>query len=377
MDQPHGFATRAIHASEGPDAVTGALNPPIYQTTTYAFESAEEKQRILTGEREGYMYTRDGNPTTRTYERKHAQLEGAEDALLGASGMGVIAATILSSMSAGCHLLASNALYSVSEMFFRNDLPRLGLGVTWVDITDLDAVRAAIHPSTTALFVESLSNPTLAVADIPALAEIAHERGVLLIVDNTFASPYLLRPLEHGADLVIHSATKYISGHGDVVAGVVAGTAACIARARTMLSHVGAPISPFNAWLLLRGIKTLELRMERHCFNAQALAEYLTTRPEVSRVYYPGLPDHPGHDLAARLLPGGCGGMLAFDLDGGPEAAAQLADALHLCYHAVSLGDVATLVWPWAGRNLVRVSVGIETIDDVIADFEQAFQAIG
>jgi methionine-gamma-lyase len=372
-----GFATRAIHAGEGADPEHGAINAPIYLTTTYAFDSLEDKQAILSGEREGYFYSRDGNPTTHIYERKHASLEGAEDALLAASGMGAIAATILSTMSAGCHLLASDSLYPVAESFFRNDLPRFGIGVTTVDITDLDAVRAAIHGSTIALYVESLSNPTLKVADIPALASIAHERGVLLMVDNTFASPYLLRPIEHGADLVIHSATKYISGHGDVVAGVVAGSAQLIGRVRAMISRVGAPISPFSAWLLLRGVKTLELRMERHSVNALVLAEYLTGREEVTRVYYPGLPSHPGHEIAARLMNNGFGGMLAFDIEGGPEAAQQFADALRLCYHAVSLGDATTLVWPWSGSSLVRVSTGIETIEDLIADFEQALRAIG
>lgn len=372
-----GFATRAIHAGE--DAVNpfGAVNAPLYQTTTYAFETLEEKQAILSGEREGYVYTRDGNPTTRAYERKHAALEGAEDALLAASGMGAIAATMLSTMSAGCHLLASDALYPVAEAFFRNDLPRFGIGVTTVDVTDLDAVRAAIHGSTVVLYVESLSNPTLKMADVPALAAIAHERGVLLIVDNTFASPYLLRPIEHGADVVIHSATKYISGHGDVMAGVIAGRADLISRARTMLSHLGAPVSPFGAWLLLRGVKTLELRMQRHSSNALALADYLAGHSAVTRVYYPGLPAHPGHAVAARLMGGLFGGMLSFDIDGGPDAAQQFADALRLCYHAVSLGDVTTLVWPWSGSSLVRVSAGIETHEDLIADFEQALRAIG
>lgn len=372
-----GFATRAVHAGEEPDATFGSVNAPIHLTTTYAFESLQEKQAILSGEQEGYLYSRDGNPTSRMYERKHALLEGAEDALLAASGMGAISATVLGTLSAGCHLLVSDALYAVTETFFRYDMPRFGIGVTAVDVSDLEAVRGAIHGSTTALYVESLSNPTLKVADIAALANIAHERGVMLIVDNTFASPALLRPIEHGADLVVHSATKYISGHGDVVAGVVAGSGPLIERVRGMLSRLGAPVSPFTAWLLLRGVKTLELRMERHSANAQVLAEYLSERPEVTRVYYPGLPSHPGRELADRMMAGQFGGMLSFDIEGGPETAQQFADALQLCYHAVSLGDVTTLVWPWSGSNLVRVSVGIETIDDVIADFEQAFRAIG
>ena len=371
------FATRAIHAGEAPDPFTGAVNPPLYQTTTYAYRPPEADSSIPTSDEDRYFYTRDGNPTSRMYERKHADLEGAEDALLGASGMGVIAATVLSTVSAGCHLLISDEVYPVADTFFRNDLPRLGIGVTSVDITDLAAVRDALHPSTVALFIESLSNPTLKVADIEALANVVHAHGVLLIVDNTFASPWLLRPIELGADIVIHSATKYLSGHGDVVAGIVAGSSERIARARTMLSHLGAPVSPFNAWLLLRGIKTLELRMERHCTNAAAIAEYLMTRPEVERVYYPGLPQHPGHRRAARVMQDRFGGMLAFEIATGCEAAQQFAAALKICTHAVSLGDVSTLVWPWSDSNLVRVSVGIEAVSDLIADFEQAFHAIG
>jgi methionine-gamma-lyase len=371
------FATQAIHAGEAPDPVTGAHNPPIYQTTTYAFASLAEKQAVLNDEREGYVYTRDGNPTSRMFERKLALLEGAEESLLAASGMGAISATLLSLLGSGDHLVASDAVYVNAERLMREDLPGFGIETTFVDITDLDAVAAAIRPETRVLYAESLANPTLVVADLPALAALAHERGLTFIVDNTFASPYLLRPLEHGADLVVHSATKYLSGHGDAIAGVVSGSRALTKRIHELIAHLGSPISPFNAWLLLRGIKTLELRMERHCLNAQRLAEYLASRPEVERVNYPGLPNHPGHDLAARLMGGRFGGMLSFEIAGGPDAAQQFAGALELCFHAVSLGDVSTLVWPWSDSGLVRVSVGIEASDDVIADFDQAFRAIG
>jgi cystathionine beta-lyase/cystathionine gamma-synthase len=371
------FATQAIHAGEEPDPVTGAHNPPLYQTTTYAFTSLERKQRVLAGEEQGYIYTRDGNPTSRMFERKLAQLERAEDSVLAAAGMGAIAASLLTVLSPGGHLVASDAIYPVAERFIRDDLPALGCATTQLDITDHAAVEAAIRPTTKALYVETLSNPTLIVADIPALAGIARRHGILLLVDNTFASPYLFRPVEHGADLVLHSATKYLSGHGDAIAGVASGSSGLIARVRQTIAHVGSPISPFNSWLLLRGIKTLELRMQRHSSNALALAQYLAERHEVTRVNYPGLPGHPGHDLAGRLLGERFGGMLSFEVQGGTEAAEQLAGALELCFHAVSLGDVSTLVWPWGESGLVRVSVGIEAVEDLIADFEQAFRAIG
>lgn len=371
------FSTLSIHAGEAPDPVTGAHNPPLYQTSTYAFATLEDKLSVLSGEREGFIYTRDSNPTSRMFERKFALLERAEDSLLAASGMGAITASLFTVLSAGDHLLASDTIYPVATQFVRDDLPGHGITATLVDVTDLELVRSAIQPNTKAIYTEFLSNPTLAVADIPALVALAHDHGLLLIVDNTFASPYLFRPIEYGADLVLHSATKYISGHGDVIAGVVSGKRDLIARIRRTVAHLGSPISPFNSWLLLRGVKTLELRMERHCQNALALARYLSNKPEVSQVNYPGLSDRQGHALADRLMGGRFGGMLSFEIDGGPDAAQQFAGALELCYHAVSLGDVSTLVWPWSDSNLVRVSVGIEAEVDLIADFEQAFRAIG
>lgn len=371
------FGTRAIHAGEGPDPSTGAHNPPLYQTSTYAFASLQDKLDLFAGEREGFVYTRDANPTSRTFERKMAALEGAEESLLAASGMGAIVSTLLSFTGAGCHLIASNQLYPIADAFVREDLPGFGVEVSVVDVNDIRAIGSALRANTRAIYLELLSNPYLTVANLPAIVELAREWNLLVIVDNTFTSPCLFRPIEHGADLVIHSATKYLSGHGDVIAGVVSGRAERISTIRRTVSHLGAPISPFNAWLLLRGIKTLELRMERHCENAQALAEYLAGRPEVARVNYPGLHDHPGHELARELLGGRYSGMLSFEIEGGAEAAQQFAGALQLCYHAVSLGDVSTLVWPWTGCNLVRVSTGIESAADIIADFDQAFRAIG
>lgn len=369
----HGFSTVAIHAGEQTDPTTGAHNTPIYQTSTYAFHSLDEKFAVLSGEQEGYVYTRNGNPTTRAFEKKMAALEGAEDALAGASGMAVIMASLLAFLEAGEHVVTSDSIYHYADQFMRQDAARFGIETSMVDIGNLDAVRSAIRPNTKVLYAEFLSNPHIKVADLPALGELARESGLILIVDNTFTSPYLFRPLEHGAHLSLHSATKYLAGHGDAIAGVVSGSREHIQLARERLVVLGSCISPFNSWLLLRGIKTLELRMERHCLNALALARFLERQPEVVKVNYAGLESHPGHALVKRLMDDRYGGMLSFEIAGGGDAAHRFADALELCDHGVSLGDVSTLVWP-NNAGLVRVSVGCETIDDLIADFEQAFE---
>jgi methionine-gamma-lyase len=371
----HGFATRAIHSGEGPDPVTGAHNPPIYQTSTYAFHSLEEKEAIRSGKKEGWLYTRGGNPTTSMIEKKIADLEGAEASVAGASGMAVIAAALYSLLQTGDHIVAADDVYTWANTWLEEEAPRYGIEVSRVDVGDLDGVRDAIKSNTKVLYAELLSNPSIKVADIPALAEIARDAGVVFIVDNTFTSPYLFRPLEHGAHLSLHSATKYISGHGDALAGVISGSKELIEPINRQIQILGSPISPFNSWLLLRGVKTLDMRMERHCANAIALARFLQRQPEVTRVNYAGLEDHPGHDIAKRLLHGRCGGMLSFTLREGGDAGEHFADALELCDHAVSLGDVSTLVWPHRDE-LVRVSVGCENVEDIIADFEQALEKI-
>ena len=373
--QRHGFATRAIHAGERPDPTTGAHNPPIYQTTTYAFESQEDKEAIQSGERTGWTYTRDGNPTTAMFEEKMAILEGAEAAVAGASGMAVIAGVFHALLKPGDHVVAADDIYTWSGVWLDEEAPKYGIDVTRVPTADLDAVRDAIRPETRMLYGELLSNPRINVADIPALATIANESGITSVVDNTFTTPYLFRPLEHGIDLSLHSATKYIGGHGDALAGVISGSASLIDQIRRQIKVLGSPISPFNSWLLLRGIKTLDMRIERHCNNAMALAEFLSGRPEVTGVNYAGLASHPGHDIARRLLDGRFGGVLSLRLEGGAEAGNRLADALQLCFHATSLGDVSTLVWPHRDE-LVRVSVGCENADDILADFAQALDSL-
>ena len=378
MDAPDnrfGFSTRAIHAGEHSDPATRAHNTPIYQTTTYQFHSLEDKAAVSSGEIEGWVYTRGGNPTTAALEKKIADLEGAEAAVAGASGMGVIAAALRSLARSGDHIVASDDIYFWANIFMNEEAPADNVAVTRVDITDLDAVRAAINPNTKVIYTEFLANPSIRVADIPALAEIARANDVVLIVDNTFCSPYLFRPLEHGAHLSLHSATKYISGHGDALAGVTAGDKALIDPILRQIEVLGSCISPFNSWLLLRGVKTLELRMERHCQNAMELANFLERQPEVKKVNYAGLVGHPGHDVAKRLLNGKYGGMLSFEIEGGADVPSRFANELKLCAHAVSLGDVSTLVWPH-GENRVRVSVGCENATDIIGDFEQALESI-
>jgi methionine-gamma-lyase len=377
----YGFATRAIHAGEQTDPATRAHNTPIYQTAAFAFETAEEKAATMDQAMAwegGFFYTRTSNPTTHALEAKLASLEGAEAAVVGASGMGSVSTALLANLNAGDHLVTTNDLFVISRFLIENDLPKKGIAVTPVDITDLEAVRAAMRPNTKVLFVESATNPNMLVADIPALAEIAHAHGALCIVDNTFLGPYLLRPLEHGADLVLHSATKYIAGHGDTLAGVVAGRKEAIDPIRYMLDVLGSCASPFNSWLVLRGLRTLPLRMEAHCRNAQALAEFLERQPDVAEVRYPGLRSHPQHAVAHRLFGERYGGMFSFRLRGDRAFMNAFANGLELCDLSVSLGDVFTLVYPMPKReNLIRVSVGCENIDDIIGDFEQALERAG
>jgi len=372
-DNGFGFSTLAIHAGERIDPTTRAHNTPIYQTSTYAFDSLEQKEAVLNGEG-GWLYTRGGNPTTSALEAKIAELEGAEAAVAGASGMAVIMAALRSLARAGDHIVASDSIYFWANIYMNEEAPLDQIDVTRVDMADLAAVRAAIKPNTKVIYTEFLSNPGIKIVDIPALAQIAREHNIIMVVDNTFTSPYLFRPLEHGAHLSLHSATKYICGHGDALAGIISGDKGLIDPILRQIEVLGSCISPFNSWLLLRGIKTIELRMERHCDNALQLARFLERQPEVTRVNYAGLESHPGHAIAKQLMNGRYGGMLSFEVEGGAEAGNRLANELKLCAHAVSLGDVSTLVWPF-GEKLVRVSVGCENPADIIGDFEQAFEA--
>lgn len=366
------FDTRSIHAGEAPDLSTGAHGVPLYQNTTYAFDSVDQIEAWQNGKASHFHYARDGNPTVCSLELKLTDLEGAEAAVATATGMAAISATLLHVVPAGGHLVAARDIYALTRTFLSYDLPRHGASVDLVDVGDIAAVEAAITPDTRAIFCEVFSNPEVRVADLPALAEVARRHGVLLIVDNTFLSPALLRPIEHGADLVIHSATKYLSGHGNALGGVVCGRRGLIVPLIGMLSRLGATMSPFNAWMLLAGVKTLGLRIERHSSNAARLAALLSAHPAIENVSYPGLPAHPEHALARSLVGDRFGGMLSIDFRGGTAAVREFLDALELCTIAVSLGDCATLVWPISGTNRIRVSVGLEDPVDLEADLTHA-----
>lgn len=376
-----GPGTRAIHAGESTDPVTRAHVTPIYQTATFAFETGERKEDVVDAamawEPGAYFYTRTQNPTTDALERKVASLEGAETAVACASGMAAVSSTIFSLLSAGDHCVASEDVFIITRFLLDEVLARKGIEVTRVDTCDLEAVQAAMRETTRAVFVESLSNPHLHLADVGALAGLAHGVGATLVVDNTFLSPALFRPLEHGADLVLHSATKYLAGHGDTVCGVVSGRRQLVDPIRYELDALGGAVSPFNSWLVARGIRTLPLRMDVHTRNAQALAEMLEQSRQVSWVAYPGLAGHPQHALARRVLPRGSGGMLSLRLVGGEREMYAFVNALELCSIAVSLGDLKTLVYPMSKRdNLIRLSVGCEDADDLLTDCERGLAAV-
>jgi methionine-gamma-lyase len=370
-----GFATRAIHAGERPDPVTHAHNTPIYATATFAFDTAAEKEdavdRAMAGDSAAYFYSRTGNPTTRALEEKLASLDGSEDAVVAASGMACVSSTLLAHLGSGDHVVVGDELFVITRVLLEDDFPRRGIGVTPVEMTDLAAVEAAITPATKVLFFETATNPRLRVADIEALAALGHRYGLVVVADNTFLGPALLRPIEHGADLVVHAATKWLSGHGDAVSGAVAGPADLLRPIRKQVDTLGQAASPFASWLVLRGVRSLPLRSRQASANALRLAQFLEGQEKVEWVRYPGLESHPDHAVARRLIDGPGGGMLAFQVRGGVEGMAAFTDHLALCDLGVSLGDIFTLVYPNPKRGgLIRVSVGCEDVDDLIEDFE-------
>ena len=375
------FSTRAIHEGEGRDVATGAHNTPIYQTATFSFERAEDFAAAIElavdpdrqSPLDNYFYSRTSNPTNAALEKKLASLEGAEAALVTSSGMAAVAISIMISAKAGDHVLVTNDLFVISRQFFEQDCPAMGIEVSMFDVRDIDQARAAVKPNSTAIFVETVTNPNIYIADLAAYRKLADEHGLTLIADNTFLSPYLCRPVEQGADMVLHSATKYISGHGDTIAGVLSGTRDTIDRARAKMDSFGQCLSPIASWLVMRGVRTLPLRMRKHCENAQVLAEYLEAHPKVDWVKYPGLPGHPQYKLAKKSLPNGSGGILSFRIKGGTDEMYQFANSHELFATGVSLGDVTTLIYPQPWRdNLIRVSVGCEDADDIIGEFEAA-----
>lgn len=379
----HAFATRAIHAGQAPDPVTGAIIPPIYQSSTHVQDS-------VGGLRSGYEYNRAGNPTRSSLETQVAALEGGASALSFASGLAAEDALLRGILKPGDHVLLGNDVYGGTYRLLTRVLAPWGIETTTVELSDVDVLRAAIRPETKIVWLETPSNPLLKIVDIALIAEIAHEAGVLVVVDNTFASPALQQPLALGADLVVHSTTKYLGGHSDVLGGaVVFADDRFFDQVKFQQFAVGAVSAPLDAWLTTRGIKTLALRMRQHSENAQAIAEWAQARPEFAQVYFPGLESHPGHEIAAKQM-SGFGGMLSFGLAAGADAARAFAESTSIFQLAESLGGVESLIgYPpdmthasvrgtelAVPENIVRLSVGIEDIGDLLADLEQGLDRI-
>ena len=391
-----GFGTKAIHGGKMKDTQYGALTMPIYQTSTFEFDCCEQGGRRFAGEEKGYIYTRLGNPSISAVENKVALLEGGEACAAASSGMGAVSACLWSIAGAGKHILADETLYGCTFALLNHGMTRYGVEVTFVDTSDLEQVKANLKENTVCVYLETPANPNLKISDIQAVAELAHayNPAIQVVCDNTFASPYLQRPLELGADVVVHSATKYLNGHGDVIAGFVVGTEAFINEVKMfgLKDMTGATLGPFEAFLIMRGLKTMEIRMERHCANAKKVAEYLVKQEKVERVYYPGLETHPGYEIAKKQMQD-FGAMISFEVKGGKESGMKFVNSLSMIPIAVSLGDAETLVQHPASMThsvytkeelkaagisagLIRLSVGLENAEDIIADLELGFSKI-
>ena len=426
MSESWKFETRQIHAGASPDPATNARVTPIYRTTAYVFNSAEHAQNLFALAEFGNIYTRIMNPTQAVAEERIAALEGGTAALMLASGQAATTTAVLNIAQAGDHIVSSSSIYGGTYNLFKYTLPKLGITVTFVENQDdLDEWKRAIQPNTKALFGEAIANPKINILDIEAISALAHEHDLPLMVDNTVASPYLVRPLEHGADIVVHSATKFLSGHGTVVAGaivdggkfpwskhadkfpgltepdpsyhgasyttVLGDGIAFIIKARVqLLRDMGAAVSPDNASAVIQGIETLSLRMERHSENALAIARWLEAHPQVADVNYAGLESSPWHNAAKKYAPRGCGAVLSFEIKGGVNAGRALVDGVSMFSHVANIGDVRSLIIHPASTThsqltpeqqltagvtpgLVRLSVGLEHIDDIIADLEAGF----
>jgi cystathionine beta-lyase/cystathionine gamma-synthase len=383
------FETLAARGGRDVPSASRPLTAPIYQTNVYVFEDMDAVESVWEGKRPGFVYGRYGTANHSMLEDLVARLEGAEAAVASASGMGATTAVLLGLFEPGDHLIAARDLYGSTSAFLRDEGRRLGVDTEFVDATDAAAVLRALRPRTRAVFVEALSNPLLRLVDLPAIAPELSHRGVELIVDSSLASPAVFQPIAHGATVVLHSLTKFISGHGDVTGGLVLGRADAMARVRNAMIRAGTNLGPFDAWLATRGARTLAVRLERQCASALVLARFLEGHPSVARVHYPGLPSHPQHALARRLMPRLQGAILSFDLGGGALAVERFMTRTRLCEFAPSFGDVAT-TWTYPARTshrrvseeeqatmgigpgLVRFSVGLEDADDLIADLGAA-----
>jgi len=393
MDTKHlGTNSKLVHAGAVDDAY-GSATVPIYQTSTFAFESAQNGADRFAGQSRGYIYTRLGNPTVDALERQVAELENGFGAIATSSGMGAISTLYMTVLSQGAHIVGTASVYGPSRILIEKHFTRFGVECTFLDTSNLDQVRCAIKPNTRLVYLESPSNPAMIVSDLRAVSELAHARGCLVAVDNTFASPYLQRPLDLGADISLHSVTKFINGHADVVGGILAVKNEALYRSlRPMMIALGCNMDPHQAYLVIRGLKTLGIRVERAQANAIAVARWLEAHPKVEWVRYIGLPSHPQHELARRQM-SGFGAMISFELRGGLEAGRVLMDNVRLATLAVSLGGVETLIehpasMTHAGMSrqdrleagitdgLVRYSVGIEDAEDLIGDLKQALERV-
>lgn len=387
MDEEFSLETRLQHAHRV-NHNDRTIVPPIYQTSTFGFPDPESMATGAQTPNFEHFYTRHGNPNHGDVERVMASIEGGEAALVAASGMGAIAAATLALLGQGDHVVAQRIIYAGTRSLLTDVLPRYGVDVTFVDQGDVAAFASALRPNTKLVMLETPSNPLLGITDLDAVVALAHAHGALVSVDNTIATPINQRPLEHGVDIVFHSATKYLGGHSDLIAGVTVASKALIEKAWRTHIVIGATLGPFEAWLLLRGLRTLDARVRVHNQNAQAIAEHLSRHPRIARVFYPGLPSHPGHDVAQRQMHG-FGGLLSFEIDGSFDDARRFIEKLRVIHMAVSLGGVESLIvqpaamWPKIGASeearamgvtpsLVRFSVGIERADDLIADVDAA-----
>ncbi|EFH85464.1 O-acetylhomoserine aminocarboxypropyltransferase/cysteine synthase family protein [Ktedonobacter racemifer] len=422
-DHVFGFDTLSVHAGQRPDPTTGARAVPIYQTTSYVFDDTDHAAHLFALQRFGNIYTRIMNPTTAVFEERIASLEGGTGAVATASGMAAQMATMMTLLRPGDEIVASSYLYGGTHTQFDITLRAWGINTIFVDSNDPENFRRAITPRTRALYGETIGNPRGDVLDIQAVAAIAHEAGIPLVVDNTFGTPYLCRPFEHGADIVVHSATKFIGGHGTSIAGVVVESGKfpwdngkfahivdpspgyhgvrfyetfgdfcfCMKLRVETVRDTGAALSPFNSFLLLQGLETLSLRMERHCANAQRVAEFLHEHPAVSWVRYPGLKDDPSYELAQKYLPRGAGAVFTFGVKGGYEAGKKLINSVKLLSHLANVGDARSLVIHPASTthqqlseenqlaggvtpDLIRLSIGIENVEDILWDLDQALR---
>ncbi len=384
-NKKYGFATRQIHSGAMHDS-HGSLCAPIYQTSTFAFDTVQQGGARFAGEENGYIYTRLGNPTLTILEKRMAALEGGEEALVTGSGIGAIATAIWSILESGDHILADETLYGCTFSFFTHGLTKFGVEVTFINMANLDEIESAIKPNTKCVFFETPCNPTLKVIDIEEVARISHKVNpeIKVVVDNTFCTPYLQKPLELGADVVIHSATKYLNGHGDVIAGVIVGYSEFLEKCRLfgLKDMTGAVLSPFDAFLITRGLKTLDIRMDRHCKNAHIIANFLRSHKAVKKISFPGFEDFEGYAIVKKQMKDS-GGMITLELNGDKEKVAEMINNLELLTIAVSLGDAETLIehpatmthstylpeeLAAAGipEGLIRISVGLEDPEDII-----------